>query len=220
MLRKSPTYEIMTSQTSTQLTIRPAKPDDAELVVRLIPLSMGVLADHLFGEVRTPLDEILAGLYRLGASRYGWSRTDIAEWNDEAVGMIISFPGGETLHRDIATGFGLFKLCNFFDVMRLGLRALSMGSGIETKRDEYYIANLAVLPQYQGRGIGSGLLAHVEEKAKKAGTQKCSLIVDTEKPAALRLYEHLGYQVVFSKNLVGVTEDPHAGFFRLVKELV
>jgi ribosomal protein S18 acetylase RimI-like enzyme len=202
------------------LEIRPAIPDDAELVVRLIRMSMGVLADYLFGGVRTPLDEILAGLYRFEANRYSWSRTDIAEWNGETVGMIISFPGGETLHRDIATGFGLFKLCNFFDVMRLGLRALSMGGGIETKRDEYYIANLAVLPQYQGRGIGSDLLAHVEGKAKKSRFHKCSLIVDTEKPAARRLYEHRGYQVVYTKNFVGAAEDPQAGYYRLVKELV
>jgi ribosomal protein S18 acetylase RimI-like enzyme len=210
---------MMNSQTSTHLTIRPASPDDAELVVRLIQLSMGVLADYLFGGVRTPVDEILAGLYKFETNRYSWSRTDIAEWDGEAVGMIISFPGVEALYRDIATGFGLFKLCNFFDVMRLAVRALSIASGIETKRDEYYIANLAVLPQYQGRGIGSGLLAHVEGKAKKAGLRKCSLIVDTEKPAARRLYERSGYQVVYTKTYVGAAEDAHAGYFRLVKDL-
>jgi len=210
----------MTSQTSTYLTIRPATPDDAELAVRLIQLSMGVLADYLFGGVRTPVDEILAGLYRFGTNRYSWSRTDIAEWDGEAVGMVISYPSGETLYRNIATGFGLFKLCNFFDVMRLAVRALSIASGIETKRDEYYVANLAVLPQHQGRGIGSGLMTHVEGKAKKAGLRKCSLIVDTEKPAARRLYERSGYQVVYTKTYVGSAEDAHAGYFRLVKDLV
>jgi ribosomal protein S18 acetylase RimI-like enzyme len=211
---------MMTSQTSTHLTIRPAKPDDAEMVVRLIQLSMGVLADYLFGGVQKPMDEILERLYKFDANRYSWSRTDIAEWGGEEAGMIISFSGGESLSRNLATGFGLFKLCNFVDVLRLAVRALSMGGGIENKRDEYYISNLAVLPRYQGRGIGSGLLAHAEEKAKKAGIQKCSLIVDTEKPAARSLYEHRGYQVVQAKTLAGVTVDSQAGYFRLVKELV
>jgi ribosomal protein S18 acetylase RimI-like enzyme len=210
----------MTSQTSAHLTIRPATPEDAELVVRLIGLSMGVLADYLFGGVRTPVDEILAGLYKFETNRYSWSRTDIAEWDGEAVGMVISYPGGETFSRSIATGFGLFKLCNFFDVLRLAVRALSIASGIETKRDEYYIANLAVLPQYQGRGNGSALLAHVEGKARAAGLRKCSLIVDTEKPAARRLYERIGYQVVYTKTYAGEAEDAHAGYFRLVKDLV
>jgi len=210
----------MNSQTSAQLTIRPATLEDVELAVRLIPLSMGVLADYLFGGVQTPMDEILSGLYRFGSNRYSWSSTDIAEWYGESVALIINFPGGETLYRNLGTGFGLIKLCNFFDVVRLAMRALSMGGGIETKRDEYYIANLAVLPQYQGRGIGSGLMMHVEEKAKKAGLQKCSLVVDTEKPAALRLYERIGYQVVYTKTYVGTAEDAHTGYFRLVKDLV
>jgi ribosomal protein S18 acetylase RimI-like enzyme len=210
---------MMTSQDTASLTIHPANPDDAELVTRLIQMSMGVLADHLFDDVRKPMDEILEGLYRFEGNRYSWSKTDIAEWDGESVGMIISFPGKETLHRNLATGSGLLKLCNFFDVLRLAVRALSMGGGLETKRDEYYIANLAVLPQYQGRGIGSGLLLHAEEKAKKAGIQKCSLIVDTEKPAARRLYEHRGYQVVYTKTFVGVVEDPQAGYYRLVKDL-
>ena len=210
----------MSSQTSPQLTIRPASPDDAELVVRLIQMSMGVLADYLFGGVRRPVDEILAGLYKFETNRYSWSRTDIAEWDGEAVGMVINYPGGETFSRSLATGFGLFRLCNFFDVMRLAMRALSIASGIENKRDEYYIANLAVLPQYQGRGIGSALLTHVEEKAKGSGLQKCSLIVDTEKPAARRLYESSGYQVVYTKTYSGDAEDAHAGYFRLVKDLV
>jgi ribosomal protein S18 acetylase RimI-like enzyme len=210
----------MTSQTSAQLTIRPARPDDAELVVRLIQLSMGVLADFLFGGVQRPVDEILAGLYRFGNNRYSWTRTDIAEWDGEAVGMVVNYPGGETFSRSIATGFGLFRLCNFFDVIRLAVRALSIASGIENKRDEYYIANLAVLPFYQGRGIGSALMAHVERKAQKAGLQKCSLIVDTEKPAARHLYERSGYQVVYTKTYTGEAGDAHAGYFRLVKDLV
>jgi len=210
----------MTSPTSTQLTIRPAQPEDAELVVRLIQLSMGVLADYLFGGVRTCVDEILAGLYTFEATRYSWSRTDIAECDAEPVGMIISFPGSESFRRDIATGFGLLKICNLFDVMLLAVKALSIMSGVESKRDEYYLANLAVLPSHQGHGIGSALLAHVEGKARKAGLRKCSLIVDTEKPGALRLYERLGYQVVFTKTYVGRAEDAHAGYYRLVKELV
>jgi ribosomal protein S18 acetylase RimI-like enzyme len=180
---------------------------------------MGVLADYLFGGVRRSVDEILAGLYKFEANRFSWSSADIAEWGAESVGMMIGFPGRESLRRNLATGVGLLRICGLFDVMRLAVKALSIVSGVETKRDEYYLANLAVLPDYQGRGIGSGLLAHVEEKARKAGLRKCSLIVDTEKPEALRLYKHLGYQVVFTKTYVGQAEDAHAGYYRLVKGL-
>jgi ribosomal protein S18 acetylase RimI-like enzyme len=90
---------------------------------------------------------------------------------------------------------------------------------VETYRDEYYLANMAVFPDFQGRGIGSGLLAHAESKARDAGLKKCSLIVDTENPSARRLYERFGYQVVFTKTYPGPAEEAHAGYHRMVKEL-
>jgi ribosomal protein S18 acetylase RimI-like enzyme len=211
---------MMTSQISPHLTIRPAKPDDAKLAARLIYLSMGVLGKYLFGGLRIPENEILAGLFALEDNRFSWRRADVAERDGEPTGILVSFSARETSHRNLATGSGLLKLCGLRDVMRLALRALSIASGIENKRDEYYIANLAVLPQYQGRGVGSRLLTHAEGKAQEAGTQNVSLIVDTENPGARRLYERFGYQVVFTKARVGSGEDLHAGYYRMVKELV
>ena len=117
-------------------------------------------------------------------------------------------------------GIGLFKLCNFFNIMRLALRALSITDGMDIKRDEYYISNLAVLPRFRGCGIGSGLIAHVEAKARRAGLQKCSLIVDTEKPVAQRLYKHRGYRTVHTKTHIGAAKDPQVGYYHMVKELV
>jgi ribosomal protein S18 acetylase RimI-like enzyme len=111
-------------------------------------------------------------------------------------------------------------MCSFFELMRLAVRALSIANGVETKKDEYYLANMAVLTGNQGRGIGSRLLEHAEQKAQHASMKKCSLIVDTENPSARRLYERFGYQVVFTKTYPGPAEDAHAGYHRMVKDLV
>jgi len=210
----------MASQTTPPLTIRPANPADAGLAARLMHLSMGELADYLFGGARLSADEILAGMYLMGNNRFSWGIADIIEWDGKPAGMLVSFPGWEITHRNLATGGSLLKLCGLFDVMRLSVRALSIANGIETRRDEYYIANLAVLIEYQGRGIGSGLLNHAEQKARDSGLEKCSLIVDTENPSARRLYERFGYQVVFTKTYPGPAENAHAGYHRMVKDLV
>lgn len=51
------------------------------------------------------------------------------------------------------------------------------------------VKNLAVLPQWQGRGIGRRMLAHVEKL--KAG---CRMILGTgETPSTLRFYRSCGY---------------------------
>ena len=202
------------------LSIRPADPDDAELAACMIRLSMGELADYLFGIVNLSVNRILAGLFLMKGNRFSLDVTDVAEWEDGPIGSLISFPGWEMTRRNIKTGVGLFKLCGLFDFLRLAVRALSIAEGVESLRDEYYLANIAVAPDYQGRGIGSALLTYAERKAKGVGMKKCSLIIDTENPLAQRLYEQFGYQVVFTKTYLGPAENAHAGYHRMVKELV
>jgi len=162
---------------NSSLSIRSATPDDAELAASLMYLSMGELADYLYGGARLSVDEILAGFYSMKNNRYSWSIADIAEWDGQPAGMLTSFPGQEFARRELAIGAGLLKLCNFFEVLRLSMRALSIANGVETYRDEYYLANMGVSPEFQGRGIGSSLLEHAEQKAHKSGLKKCSLIV-------------------------------------------
>ena len=202
------------------LVIRPATPDDAELAARLMYLSMGELADYLYGGVRLSVEEILAGFFAMKNNRYSWSIADVTEWDSQPAGMLTSFPGREFARRELAIGAGLLKLCNFLEVLRLSMRALSIANGVETYRNEYHLANMGVLPEFQGRGIGSSLLEHAEQKARDARLKKCSLIVDTENPNAKRLYERFGYQVDFTKTYPGLAEDAHAGYHRMVKELV
>lgn len=202
------------------ISIRSADPDDAEFASGLIYLSMGGLADYLFGGVHLSVDEILSGLFLLKNNRFSWGTMDIAERDGKPVGMLVSYPGWEFTDRELAVGVGLLKVCGFWGTMRLSFRALSVASGVETHRDEYYLANMAVSPDFQGRGIGSGLLAHAEIKAQQIGLNKCSLVVDTENRAARRLYERFGYRVALTKNYSGRAAQAHAGYHRMVKELI
>jgi len=55
------------------------------------------------------------------------------------------------------------------------------------------IHRLCVLPDYQNKGIGSGLLSHIEEQARSIGYKSIRLDVFSENPYALRLYEKKGY---------------------------
>lgn len=180
---------------------------------------MGELADYLFGIVHLSVDELLAGLFSLKGNRFSWDITNVANWDEEPAGMLVSFPGWEITRRNLATGVGLFKLCGLLDLLRLAVRSMSIAKCVETYRNEYYVSNLAVFPNLQRRGLGSFLLAYAEDKAQSAGLKKCSLIVDTENLGARRLYERCGYQVVFTKTYPGPAAEAHAGYHRMVKEL-
>jgi ribosomal protein S18 acetylase RimI-like enzyme len=57
-----------------------------------------------------------------------------------------------------------------------------------------YIAQINLLPEFQGKGIGSAVIESVKAKAARAG-KFVELRVLKTNPAARRLYERLGFAV-------------------------
>jgi ribosomal protein S18 acetylase RimI-like enzyme len=67
--------------------------------------------------------------------------------------------------------------------------------------EEYFLAHLAVLPEYEGRGLGRQLLQHAEQRALAAGLRKITLTVDADNDGAMSLYARAGFRVTSSANL-------------------
>ncbi len=61
------------------------------------------------------------------------------------------------------------------------------------RRDELYVANLAVDPEYQNRGVGRRLLAAAAQRAQVRGYGRLSLHVAASNAPALHLYESAGF---------------------------
>ena len=65
--------------------------------------------------------------------------------------------------------------------------------------DEIHINNVAVRPEFRGRGIGTSLLHHVLAEAKRLGARRATLEVRASNAAAQRLYERLGFYVAATR---------------------
>lgn len=209
----------MSSQDIFPFKIRPARPADEKLAAHVLYLSMGRLADYLFEKAQHDVLEIFIRLFVMDGSRFSWTTCDVVESNGEGVGLMASFPGRELARREYAVGKGLLKICGLITIIRLAFRMLPLANSMETLVDEYYIANIGVLPEKQGLGAGTRLLAHAEEKARRAGLPKCSLVVDVENASARRLYEKVGYNTVYTHIYPGRLGDNHASYHRMVKVL-
>jgi ribosomal-protein-alanine N-acetyltransferase len=61
--------------------------------------------------------------------------------------------------------------------------------------DEIHINNVAVLPEYRGRGMGSAVLRHVLDEARRLGASRATLEVRASNHGAIRLYERMGFHV-------------------------
>jgi [ribosomal protein S18]-alanine N-acetyltransferase len=59
--------------------------------------------------------------------------------------------------------------------------------------DELHINNLAVLPAYRHRGIGTSLLVSVLKEGARLGAHRATLEVRRSNDVARRLYEQLGF---------------------------
>ena len=59
--------------------------------------------------------------------------------------------------------------------------------------DEATVANVAVLPQHQGRGLGSQLLAEALRHLASDGVRRCLLEVRASNAVALQLYRRHGF---------------------------
>jgi ribosomal protein S18 acetylase RimI-like enzyme len=79
------------------------------------------------------------------------------------------------------------------DEMPVGLAVCFLGFSTFAARPLINIHDLAVLPEYRGRGIGRRLLERVEAKGHALGCAKLTLEVRADNHRAQRLYQQVGF---------------------------
>ena len=210
--------EVITSMVEDLIHIRPATRQDAPLAGQLVHLSMGPSAGLFFANERRSIDESIAWLFEQDAGRFGHSLGNVAEWKGNAVGLLVSFRSADLMGLSLAAGWPMLRLLGARGIFRL-MRTLAV-TGLESEAGagEYYVSNIAVLPEFQGRGIGSALLRYADHMARTRRLKKCSLIVSMQNDEARRLYERHGYREVRSihyRTGDGVLDHTH-----MVKSLV
>lgn len=75
-----------------------------------------------------------------------------------------------------------------------GGRAIAYG-GIWLILDEAHITNIAVHPDYRGKGVGKKLIEDLIETAQKKGMVQMTLEVRKSNKVAIHLYESFGFEI-------------------------
>ncbi|PIZ26208.1 MAG: hypothetical protein COY47_01775 [Chloroflexi bacterium CG_4_10_14_0_8_um_filter_57_5] len=203
------------------LIVRPARPEDAKLAARLMHLALGRFGEYTFGNGNPAKTlDVLERLFIAGSNRFGQEHAFIAEKNGNIAGLLLAHPAKIMTRLDLLTGRPMLRILGLGEVLRLLVRLLPLAGGREAERDEYYVSDLAVLPQFQGQGIGTRLLAFAEQRAAGHGLRKCSLIVALHNDAARQLYLRLGYRIVETVAYSRVQQRcGERGYQRMVKVL-
>ena len=85
-------------------------------------------------------------------------------------------------------------LLAFADDEPVGIAVCFFGLSTVRARPLLNIHDLAVLPQYQGQGVGTALLNAVEERARRKGCCKLTLEVLDDNTPARAVYQRFGFE--------------------------
>ena len=85
----------------------------------------------------------------------------------------------------------------------VGIAVFFLGFSTFAARPLVNIHDLAVLPEYRGRGIGRRLLEAVEQNARKLGCCKVTLEVGQDNHLAKGLYRSVGFAEMMSAEAAG-----------------
>lgn len=69
--------------------------------------------------------------------------------------------------------------------------------------DHVHLENVAVLPEYSGRGVGKRLIEHVERATRTAGYEAVELYTNEAMAENLAMYPKLGYDEVGRRREAG-----------------
>lgn len=168
---------------------RPAKAGDSRFIAEMIDISSDGVALIEWTEAaqaaggRTVLD-IGAESYASEEGDYSYCNCILAEVSDRKAGMLLSFPMHAKSPTDAVSpppfdGTDVFAPYKYLEAS-----------------DTWYICGIAVTPEHRGHGIGKRLMQIAREQALDHGYDRLSLVVFEENTVAVRLYQHLGYEII------------------------
>ena len=175
------------------MTIRKAKPEDANAIATHILLAMEDIVYQFIGEEsREKASQFLVNLIRKKENQYSYENCWVIEVEHEVAAVAVVYDGGKLQELRMPVAQEIKSMFN-----------RDFNPEDETEAGEYYIDSIGVNPLRQGKGLGSKLLQFLinEYVSKQNGT--LGLLVDKDNPNAKKLYLKLGFEPVGEKILVG-----------------
>jgi ribosomal protein S18 acetylase RimI-like enzyme len=183
----------------------------------LLYATMGSFADAALGMGDHDLClKALRALFIRPKNRFSFDRANIIWQDDKVAGLLLAFPGFEINSRNLNFILQGIKVYGFRDYPRLILNYFQVFAAKETENDEFYIAHLAVSPEFRRKGLAKMLL----EAARDANLKKVSLLVEIGNEAAIELYRQAGFVTTHTLETPGLEKKFHSpGYHRMVKTI-
>ncbi|HJS71975.1 MAG TPA: GNAT family N-acetyltransferase [Acidimicrobiia bacterium] len=175
-----------------EVTLRPAQPDDVDLVAPLVYSSGPDAFRYVFGDA----EPFLRRAFLDGQGEFGYRNHIVAVAAGQVVGVGAGYTGEAALAFTLSAAR---QIARHYKMAAPGViaRGLRTERVIEPPgRDVQYLAHLGVEPTMQGRGVGTILVEHLIELGRSAALARAELDVAVTNPRAQALYERIGFRVI------------------------
>jgi len=198
-----------------------ASPEMAPVAARLLYFTLGPLADYWMGvDDERRARAILLRMFRTGKNLFSYQHATFAEVDGEAAGLELSYPARMMKALEVRTLLRFLVTAGPTTALRMIWRSYPLQSITEAAPDEYFLAHLGVLPQFEGLGLGRQLLQRAEDRGRAAGLGKITLTVDADNLRAIRLYERAGFSISGTVTLKALSRRfGYHGYHHMSKDL-
>ncbi|EPE61906.1 acetyltransferase family protein [Exiguobacterium sp. S17] len=164
------------------MNIRHAQSNESEAIAPLVYAAIHDIAYSLTGtaDQEQALERLAMWIGRPN-NRLSYENIWVADIDGIIAGIIIAYEGKRAIELDEPIKQWLIE------------RGQPGHLDVETEGDVVYIDSVAVDSAFGGRGIGTKLIQRVVEHARETNILAVTLNVDQGNPAAVRLYERLGF---------------------------
>jgi ribosomal protein S18 acetylase RimI-like enzyme len=138
--------------------------------------------------------EILKKLFIEKRNQFSHEFTYFILLDEKISGMVLSYSYDEKNKVDLNTGYLLIKIMklNFLKIFPNLIKSYNVLGKID--KEDYYISNIAIYPEYRGIGLGKKLLNFIEDLAKNRKLKRIVLEVEKENLNAIKVYENFGFK--------------------------
>ena len=192
------------------MEIRSATHADCLAIAELAQMASDNMVDHFWADSQLPgqsIEEAGAEVAKSENANFSYRNTRIACEHGEIAGMLLAYrlPSAED-NEDDPLEFPKF------------VRPVILLEQLVA--ESFYINMLATYPRFQGQGVGSKLLAEVDEHAIVADCKLISIHVFAINQGALRLYLQHGYKIVERRPMVASDYLPASDVLLLTRRPV
>ena len=184
----------MKSASTRDLKLDTAKEKDIKDIIELLYITEPYPEDEWGCGTEEEMKATLNRLLRIKENRFSLDNILVARKDDQLVGILLFLEGKDidmlTSRSESAVIAMQKSLINKIKFMWYILENWFLEECLE---DEFYIANLAIKPEFRKHGYSKIMIKEANKIAKQKGYKKLSLLANNDK--LVKFYETVGFQV-------------------------